>query len=145
MPNHTLPRLILAAVLLAAVGVAAADTYAGPYRAAVTRVIDGDTVEARVRLWPGIEYAGPVRLSGVDAPELHARRPCERQAAQRARDYVAALLGGAGVITLRAVSVDKYGRPLARITVDGDDLTARLIATGHGRAYSGGKRGAWCQ
>jgi endonuclease YncB( thermonuclease family) len=42
--------------------------------AEVVRVIDGDTFEARVRIWPGMDVTTRVRLRGIDAPELHARR-----------------------------------------------------------------------
>src|ERR1700680_2374477 len=43
------------------------------YSAEVVHVIDGDTFEARVAVWPGIEIKTKVRLRGIDAPELHAR------------------------------------------------------------------------
>jgi hypothetical protein len=43
------------------------------YRADVLRVIDGDTFEARVRIWSGFEITTRVRLRAIDAPELHAR------------------------------------------------------------------------
>ena len=144
MPDLAVHRLLIAGLLLVSVA-AAAETYPGPYPAAVTRVIDGDTLTVRVRLWPGIEYAGPVRVAGVDTPELRARQPCERLAGQRARDYVAARLGRARTLTLQDVALDKFGRALARVLVDGEDLAAQLIAAGHGRAYDGGKRGAWCR
>lgn len=139
------PCALIVVLLLGAPLAPAADAYAGPYRAEPVRVVDGDTLVMRVRLWPGIEYAGPVRLAGVDAPELRARLACERRAARQARDYVAARIAQARALTLRDVTLDKYGRALARVYVDGDDLAARLIAAGHGRAYAGGKRGAWCQ
>src|SRR5450759_3535141 len=42
--------------------------------AEVVRVLDGDTFEARVRIWPGMDVTTRVRLRGIDAPELHARR-----------------------------------------------------------------------
>lgn len=48
------------------------------YYAEVVRVIDGDTLEVRVFLWPGLiaEYA--VRVRGIDAPEI--RGPgCEEE------------------------------------------------------------------
>ena len=35
----------------------------------VVRTIDGDTFEARVLLWPGLEMTTHVRLRGIDAPE----------------------------------------------------------------------------
>src|SRR6185312_332928 len=38
----------------------------------VLRVIDGDTFEARVHVWPGLDITTKVRLRGVDAPEMRA-------------------------------------------------------------------------
>ena len=35
----------------------------------VVRTIDGDTFEARVHLWPGLDMTTRVRLRGIDAPE----------------------------------------------------------------------------
>lgn len=55
------------------------------YPADVLRVIDGDTFEARVRVWPGLDVDTKVRLRGVDAPELHARCADEYVKAQAAR------------------------------------------------------------
>ena len=42
----------------------------GTHAAEVLRVIDGDTFEARVHVWPGIDITTRVRLRGIDAPEL---------------------------------------------------------------------------
>jgi hypothetical protein len=47
------------------------------YSAEVLRVIDGDTFEARVRIWSGFEINTRVRLRAIDAPELYAR--CARE------------------------------------------------------------------
>ena len=51
----------------------------------VLRVIDGDTFEARVHVWPGLDITTKIRLRGVDAPELKARCPAERSMAEAAR------------------------------------------------------------
>jgi endonuclease YncB( thermonuclease family) len=53
------------------------------YSAEVVHVIDGDTFEARVAVWPGIEIKTKVRLRGIDAPELHAR--CDDEWVRRKR------------------------------------------------------------
>ena len=45
------------------------------YPAEVIRIIDGDTFEARVRVWPGLDVDTKVRLRGVDAAELHRAAP----------------------------------------------------------------------
>ena len=42
----------------------------------VLRTVDGDTFDARVALWPGVELNTRVRLRGIDAPELHAQCEC---------------------------------------------------------------------
>ena len=55
------------------------------YPADVLRVIDGDTFEARVRVWPGLDVDTKVRLRGIDAAELHARCGDELAKAQAAR------------------------------------------------------------
>jgi endonuclease YncB( thermonuclease family) len=55
------------------------------YSAEVVRAIDGDTFEARVAVWPGIEIKTRVRLRGIDAPELHARCGDEWTRPQAAR------------------------------------------------------------
>src|SRR5690348_9640474 len=54
--------------------------------AEVLRVIDGDTFEARINLWPGLEVTTRVRLRGIDAPELRAHCDDERIKAEAARD-----------------------------------------------------------
>jgi len=46
--------------------------------AEVLRVIDGDTFEARVRIWHGMDVTTRGRLRGIEAPELHARCAEER-------------------------------------------------------------------
>lgn len=50
----------------------------------------------------------------------------------------------AGPFHVKRGKLDRYGRRLARITVDGLDLSAALIAAGLGRADDGGKRAGWC-
>jgi endonuclease YncB( thermonuclease family) len=52
----------------------------------VIRTIDGDTFEARVHLWPGLDLTTRVRLRGIDAPELKASCPQELQMAEAASD-----------------------------------------------------------
>ena len=38
------------------------------YPAEVVRIIDGDTFQARVQVWPGLSVDTKVRLRGIDAP-----------------------------------------------------------------------------
>jgi endonuclease YncB( thermonuclease family) len=113
------------------------------YPVEVLRVIDGDTFEARVRVWPAIEIATKVRLRNIDAPEL--RGNCERNYAIAARHALASLLGE-GTVSITDVGVDKYGgRVLAQAaTARTNDVSAALLQAGLVRRYSGGRREPWC-
>lgn len=56
------------------------------YRANITRVIDGDTVEAYVDHGMCIMSRQSLRLNGINAPELFTGTPEERAAGKVARD-----------------------------------------------------------
>jgi endonuclease YncB( thermonuclease family) len=115
------------------------------YPADVLRVIDGDTFEARVRVWPGLDVDTKVRLRGVDAAELHARCASELEQAQAARVELEKILAEGGV-TISRVGIDKYGGRIdATIATRGTaDVSAALLNGGFARAYDGGRRGSWC-
>lgn len=115
------------------------------YPAEVIRIIDGDTFEARVRVWPGLDVDTKVRLRGIDAAELHARCANELAQAQAARAALEKLLSEGGV-TISRVGIDKYGgRVDATIATRSiADVSAALLAGGFARAYDGGRRGSWC-
>lgn len=117
----------------------------GPVAARVERVIDGDTLNVRARIWLDQELNVNVRLRGIDAPELRAGCETELVRAEHARDTVIELLGG-GNVRLRHIAGGKYhGRVIADVTMeDGRDLADALLAAGVARPYDGGRRGSWC-
>ena len=117
----------------------------GPVSAWVLRVIDGDTIAIRARIWVGQSVETRVRIAGVDTPELRGDCALETKLAMAARDLVTEVIGDAPAI-LRDVRHDKFGgRVLARVESDaGQDIAALLIAAGLGRPYDGGKRASWC-
>lgn len=99
-------------------------------------VYDGDTILL------GQER---IRIVGLDTPELGHRARCREEAvaAERAKQ---ALIGeiARGNVALNRQGIDRYGRTLARVTVDGRDVASTLIANGLARPYNGGRRGGWC-
>ncbi len=111
----------------------------------VVRTIDGDTFEAQVHLWPGLDMTTRVRLRGIDAPELKAACPQELRMAQAAGDALRGLLEEGGV-TIYNIGPDKYnGRVVAdAATARTPDISAALLAGGFARSYSGGRRNGWC-
>lgn len=114
----------------------------GDESATVRRVVDGDTLIARL---DGDDVR--VRMLGVDAPESVAEdRPVEcfgPQASARAREL---LPEGTRVILATDPSqgrLDRFDRLLAEVTIDGQELTVneRLIAEGYAEVFRGDGRG----
>jgi len=113
--------------------------------AQVLRVIDGDTFEARVRVWPGTDVTTKVRLRGIDAPEMRARCDEEHVKALAARDALAEMLSE-GQVAILGVSQDKYGGRVDAVvsTAATTDVADALLARGLVRAYAGRRRQSWC-
>lgn len=123
----------------------AADLLAGPIRAEVIRVIDGDTLAVRADIWIGQTVEVSVRIRGIDTPELRGPCPEEKALAAAARDLLAVLAGP--VVAIVNVENDKYGgRVIADVTsVGGGDLARSMIERGYAQTYSGrGPRPDWC-
>jgi endonuclease YncB( thermonuclease family) len=117
----------------------------GAYAAEVLRVIDGDTFEARVQVWPGLAMTTKVRLRGIDAPELNGRCADERSKGEAARATLSAILAEPDLLVFR-VSLDKYGGRVlaAAATAYTPDVSQALLNTGAARPYTGGRRQPWC-
>jgi endonuclease YncB( thermonuclease family) len=115
------------------------------YPAEVLRVIDGDTFEARVHVWPGLDVNTKIRLRNIDAPELHARCADELAKAQAARTALETMLA-TGAVTVSRIGIDKYGGRVDALaaTRDTPDISAALLNGGFARSYDGGRRGSWC-
>lgn len=117
----------------------------GRYAVDVLRVIDGDTFEARVHVWPGHELTTRVRLRGIDAPELKARCDGERVQAEAALTALRSMLSDRDV-SIWNLGPDKYfGRVVADAgTRRTPDVSAALLAKGVARSYTGGHHNGWC-
>lgn len=111
----------------------------------VVRVVDGDTFEARVHLWPGLEMTTRVRLRGIDAPEMKGACTDEFRMAEAAGEMLRALLAD-GDVAIFNIGPDKYnGRVVAdAATRRTPSVSSALLTSGHARPYQGGKRGGWC-
>lgn len=115
-------RLVFAGLgLLTAIGIGAAEVYSA--RASI--VSDGDT------LWVAPDIGGAprkLRLQGLDAPEI-----CQ-SGGLAARDALRALVMQRR-LNVQVNYVDDYGRGLARIEVDGQDVGAVLVRQGQAWSY----------
>ena len=106
------------------------------YSVTINRIIDGDTVVARLDLGLGINITQNVRLVGIDAPELHTDE------GKAARAWLCdRILYRPVLLDINSKnSHDKYGRLLAVILVDELNLNEDMIRLGYAVEYNGGQR-----
>lgn len=100
-------------------------------------VVDGDTLWFKGR---------KIRIADIDTPEISSPRcRAEEQRGQRAADRLVQLLNR-GAVTIASTGdrdVDRYGRELRVVLVNGRNVGDDLISEGLARAWEGGRR-AWC-
>jgi endonuclease YncB( thermonuclease family) len=138
------PGMLAVAVVLACA--AKGTTYGDISNVEVVSVYDGDTLSVNVPDWPPVVGERvPVRVRGIDAPEIRGRCPQEKAQARVARDVLRRLVGDADRVTLRGVERGKYFRLVATVFADGKNVADELIARGLARRYDGsGPRAGWC-
>lgn len=90
----------------------------------VISVADGDTITI---LTPKNEQI-KVRLSAVDCPEK------QQAFGQKAKDFTSSMVAGKQV-TIEPDTIDKYGRTVAMIYVNGSNLNKEVVSNGYGWVY----------
>ncbi|MBF0252037.1 MAG: thermonuclease family protein [Alphaproteobacteria bacterium] len=121
------------------------ETYGAATVTAVRSVYDGDTFRVNVAGWPALIGSNmPVRIAGIDAPEIKGKCPSEIALAIKARDAAARLLGEGRLIELVNIRRGKYFRIVADVRIDGVDLGEVLVSLGLARPYRSGQRHRWC-
>lgn len=106
---------------------------------AAPRVIDGDTIEDAAS---GARY----RLANIDAPETGDGAKCfhEGQRGELSKLVAMRLVQAAHKVEVRETfRVDRYGRRVAFVSVDGRDVGKFLISKGLARNWLG-QRLRWC-
>lgn len=115
-------------ILLAALAIAACPAHGRR----VTCVHDADSI---------VLEGERIRIANIDGAELDGKCPSERALALRGRDRLVTLLQPG--FRVQRAGFDRYGRTLARITVEGRDVGAQLVAEGLARRWTG-RRLSWC-
>lgn len=120
MPASTMAAMRRAIALITVVVVLAGQVLAGdPVVWRVVNVHDGDTLTAL----DDTNTQHRIRLQGIDAPELG--QPFGRAS----RDRLVALAKGKAA-TITPHGTDRYGRTIATVEVDHDELGHRLVTEG---------------
>jgi endonuclease YncB( thermonuclease family) len=126
-PHATVFAGLLMLVCAIASPAAAAKPRAYLLTGKVVSVHDGDTLT----LLEGSRQH-KIRLNGIDAPELG------QAFGRRARQLLADLCFGR-IVTVRVVDIDRYGREVGDVLIDGLNASAELVRAGmawHYKQYS---------
>jgi endonuclease YncB( thermonuclease family) len=107
-------RLALVALVLWSAPAVAQERFAGK----VVGVTDGDTISV-MREGRSVR----VRLEGIDCPERG------QDFGQRAKQFTSEMAFGKDA-AIEVRDVDRYGRLVARVTVDGEDVSLALVRSG---------------
>ncbi len=107
----------------------------------VASIYDGDTFKINLNCSLAVYCEKvPVRVRGVDTPEIKGKTEREKALAQKAKAFTKEFLS-VDPITLSDCGRDKYFRLLCDVTNgDGQDLAQELIKRDLGYSYQGGTK-----
>lgn len=106
----------------------------------VNKIYDGDTFRCDIKwVHQVIGDDMPIRISGIDTPELNGDSDVEKELAITAKKLTATILNSANVIELHRVRRGSFFRLLADVYCDGHRLSDELIAHGLAIPYQKGK------
>ena len=115
------------------------------YKAKVTRVVDGDTVDLLIDVGFNIHIKERARLYGIDAPESRTLDKEEKKRVLAAKARLQELIKNTKKKVIIKTELDKkgkYGRILGVIW-DGNkkkNFNTLLVSEGHAVKYKGGKK-----
>lgn len=107
----------------------------------VIKVYDGDTITIAEKLPYANSplYRWSVRLSGIDAPELKSKSFALKAVAEEGRDALWSKIFGKRV-ELKDVGTEKYGRVLATVLYNGENMNTWMLKKKYAYVYQGQKK-----
>jgi micrococcal nuclease len=99
------------------------------YKAIVNRVVDGDTVNLKIDLGFRLSYTANCRMAGINAPEM------SEDAGKQSKAALMENLPVGHVVDIISTGLDKYGRPIVVIKVNGTDINIKMITQGFAVKY----------
>jgi len=138
-------KLLLLIICIGLSSVQAAPEYGTVTVSKVISVYDGDTFRVDIDSLPPIVGKNiPIRLNGLDTPEIQGKCQYEKDLALKARDFVRNKLANAKEIKLTKLQRGKYFRVVADVMIDGVSLEQELLENKLAYKYTGGKKSSWC-
>lgn len=120
-----IPALTVVCLLLAPAVLVAA-------QCKVIRVSDGDTITVR-----GASGEMTIRLVSIDAPEVsHTKREPRQPFSQQSTKHLAGMVLNKNV-SIKQFGHDRYGRTLAVVLLDGENVNLEMVEAGFAEVYRG--------
>jgi micrococcal nuclease len=111
----------------------------------ITKVIDGDTIDADIDLGFDISLTKRIRLAGVDTPESRTSDANEKKYGLESKEWLKHKVENAGHILIKTElpdSTEKYGRIIGHLFVNDQEssLNDQMIVEGYAWTYDGGTK-----
>ena len=111
----------------------------------ISKVVDGDTIDADIDLGFDISLSKRIRLAGIDTPESRTTNAKEKTMGLESKEWLKKTLEGAKDILIKTElpdSTEKYGRIIGHLFINGEDvsLNNQMITDGYALAYDGGTK-----
>lgn len=104
------------------------------YKATVIRVVDGDTLEADIRLGFDVTKRETVRFAEIDAYETRLGKNTteeEKELGLKGKEFLKSLLEGKEVILETFKDKGKYGRYIAKVYFNEQNINELMIKEGY--------------
>ena len=109
------------------------------YKIFVTRVIDGDTIDAEIDLGFNLKLNKRIRLHGIDTPETRTRDKKEKAAGLEAKRRLQEIVESQqNQLYLKSMDQGKFGRCIGVLferDFDDQSINDLLVEEGHARVY----------
>ena len=114
------------------------------YKIKVTRVVDGDTIDAEIDLGFNLKLNKRIRLYGINTPETRTRDEEEKKRGFAAKERLQQIVDEQqNVLFLKSMDQGKFGRCIGVLfeqDFDDQSINEVLVEEGHAVEYFGGKR-----
>jgi micrococcal nuclease len=109
------------------------------YKCNITRVVDGDTVDAEIDCGFDIIFKSRIRLYGIDTPESRTRDLDEKARGKLASQFIKDKIVKAELVKVKTKldKKGKFGRVLGSIIADDEDLNESMVKNYLAVAYFG--------
>ena len=111
----------------------------------ITKVVDGDTIDADIDLGFDISLTKRIRLAGVDTPESRTADANEKKYGLQSKEWLKHKVENAEHILIKTElpdSTEKYGRIIGHLFVNDQEtsLNNQMIVEGYAWPYDGGTK-----